>query len=139
MKGQNILLILFFSCFFFIQCNTSNNDYLKKGKQTKAKIGFKQNPNNSSEYVLLVYFFTKDTLISHNPSEHPIWKNDTLPLEEKVKQWNLLTKEMGDVFSAEINVDFDIYSKYKEGDIVDIYYLPKNPHKAILKDLLIEK
>lgn len=139
MKGQNILVLLFFSCFFFIQCKTSHDEYLKKGKQTKGKIGFKQNPNDSDEYVLLVYFFTKDTLISHNPNEHPIWKNDSLSLEEKVKQWNNLTKEIGDVFSAEISVDFMTYSKYNEGDIVDVYYLPENPHKAILKELLIVK
>lgn len=140
MKGQNILLVLFFSCFFFTQCKTNHNEYLKKGKQTKAKIGFKQKFNNSSdEYVLLVYFFTNDTLTSHNPNEHPIWKNNSISLEEKVKKWNNITSEMGEVFSAEITVNFTAYSKYNEGDIVDIYYLPNNPHKAMLKELLIKK
>ncbi len=140
MKGLNYILFIFFS-FLFFQCEPSKQDFAKKGLTTKAKIAFKQEVTTEStlNYMFVMYFFTNDTLTFHDIHEHSIWKDSTLSVEQKFEKWNVIENNIGDFYSAEIIVDYDTYSNYIEGDILEIVYLPKQPHKAILKKHLVKK
>ena len=136
MKGLNNILLLIFCSFLFFQCEPSQSKFVKEGKTTKAKLAFKLEKETASsvDYTFMVYFFTNDTLKSHNFHESDLWKDSSLSMSDKIEKWNTRTKQIGDFYSAEIIVDYDTYDAHKEDDVLEILYLPSDPHKAMLKE-----
>ncbi|MCP4521247.1 MAG: hypothetical protein GY827_06100 [Cytophagales bacterium] len=135
MRYFKYLAVVFIALLFF-QCSPTIETFKNKGVKTKGKIAFKQLKVDDEDYLFVVYFFTHDTLSSHNLQNNPIWDDKKLSLEEKVNKWNHANDNVGDFFSAEIPVSYKLYTKYKEGDVVDVIFLPDDPHKAILKEMI---
>ena len=136
MKRLNIILILILCNFLFIQCKPDQQEFAKKGKSTKGRLAFKQEviTESSLDYIFMMYFFTNDTLSVHDLHKHKIWKDTTISLEEKIQKWDIIENNIGKFYSAEIFVDYDTYARHKEGDVLNIVYLPENPHEAIIKN-----
>jgi hypothetical protein len=79
------------------------------------------------DYKLTLTFFTDPKFVEADSSEKYEKEYEFEFMEKLAKR-----TRMGDFTMVDIVVSRDIYEKYREGDDIDIYYLPDNPENIML-------
>ena len=134
------LLMIF--CFSNIQCDSiKTKEFKENGVLTTATVAEviketrkKTKGSRLSTYYLKVSFFAKEKKSDEDKEE----ANEETKKDYGFDFLNKMAEnlEIGDFTFAEISVSKEKANSFKQGDRVEIYYLPDEPTKAMLKEVV---
>ncbi|HEX2900201.1 MAG TPA: DUF3592 domain-containing protein [Bacteroidia bacterium] len=140
MKHPRLSLLL--GLLLFLSACNGDLDLLRtKGQPTEATVVSKRETTalkaKNRHHSLQVSFFAQDSAeIAQDAHPDDVLKDTTMSMADRIEKWQPGGGAIGDYTSVEIEVSRPIFNKYKEGDRVQIVYLPSDPNIVRLKEQL---
>lgn len=131
--------------FLLVGLLTSCNDDIARlrdhGHETSATILGKSETHalkaKDRHCILQIGFFAQDSSeISQSLHQNDILKDTTMSMADRIDKWQPGGASFGEYTTLDLTVSRPVWDKYKEGDHVQIVYLPEDARVVRLKEQL---
>lgn len=141
MKSIHHLLSLVLIGILLSACNDDMERLRDHGHETSATVQGKgtngSRKPSSRSYTLDVAFFAQDTAeIAKDAHQHDALKDTTMSLSERLDNWHPGGGGLGTYMTTPMTVTQAAWERYKDGDRVQVVYLPEEPTVVRLKEEL---
>ncbi|MBK9447884.1 MAG: hypothetical protein IPN95_00420 [Bacteroidetes bacterium] len=135
-----VLLFMLTLGLFLPACNGDLDQLRSNGQMTSATVLSKRETSalkaKNRHYSLGVGFFAQDSAeIAKGAHQDDVLKDTTMSMADRINNWQP-GSAIGEYTTVDIDVSKPIYDKYKDGDKVDVVYLPSDPKIVRLKEQL---
>lgn len=132
--------ILLAIALLFTACNGDLDQLRSHGQTTSATVLSKRETSalkaKNRHFSLGVGFFAQDSAeIAKAAHQNDVLKDTTKSMADRINDWQP-GSAIGEYTTVDIDVSKPIYDKYKDGDKVEIVYLPSDPKVVRLKEQL---